>query len=991
MKHIFTTILATIVAKMVMTSAVFGQNFTSRATIDQNFCGSSVIVVMERGVDGMNLFSDVQTTAAATEATVETVISVETTTAAAFGSFEMVYVQNLTYIPRDPQETRGPRRMPRMLNEETFRQIVLLRLQDDCKQNVLDVIEVLRFTPGVYFAEPNYVFEIAARTPNDPFFSGLWGMQSIQAPEAWAITVGSHDVKVGVIDIGFQAHSDLNANFGTGWDFNRNRELTVATMTENTARGDHGNHVAGTIGAVGDNGVGVTGVSWNVTLVPFEVWNGNMAGDIGGWGHHQLAALNRAIADNIPVVNMSMSGGQALITAIQNNFRGLFVWAAGNDGNNPLRDPNVDNSVAGYLPNNMLGVGAHDQNNARASFSNFGVRTVEIWAPGVGINSTVLNNGYGVAQGTSMAAPHVAGVAALLMSLDPDLTGSELKNLILEGAVPITIVQPSRTPGTHQSLRLNAHGSVELLANIDNAPIFVGFEETANTDLPSGWTHSAGHTDAWRTTDNTIVGVQGNQEPHTGNRQLVRGPQDAGNSAWAFSQPVRLVAGVAHEIRFWYRAPGTQTQFDNFKAQVGATRSLTGSGNNTQMIGGTTILQVNNQRVQEWTEVVFEFRPTFTGVFYIGFHCMTASGQGSFIAIDDISIVAFPGNDLELIMDRFSFTQFPTFMQIPTFSARARNNGRDMQFNVVFSGTLNGNSIGQSSPPVFTLPVGATSANMTFVPNPRTASLGNNTLTYIVNSVVPNQGTSNTLTFTFTGTENVLAVDNATTFTEGFGSDAQPMTFGTVIELTDHVFVNGIQVGFSDASTQNYSISLFAMTDDLTLAPTPLFTQEATRNATGFSTVNVPRTPLRAGGRYFVAINQLSSANISVAFDGVDGRMIYVRDGNNLTPTSGFGAPAIRMVLENDPNQTNIVTVETGHAPSLQVFPNPVTDQLHIVIPSEARDLFENTPVEIFDMNGQRVFAAPITGYQTTIDISHLPNGMYIVRIGNNTVRIIKQ
>jgi len=364
----------------------------------------------------------------------------------------------LTYIPSDSRA----RRVPGLINEETFTQIVLLRLPTDDKQNVLDVIEHLRFAPGVYYAEPNYFVELTSITPNDPRFNELWGMTNIQAPQAWAITTGSRDIRVALIDIGYQSHNDLNANFDFthAWCFFSNQPLTLSNLGNTlphaaTQIGHHGNHVAGTIGAVGNNNLGVAGVNWQVSIVPFEVFSQMVDNQPRGSSANQLAALTRAIAHDIPVVNMSMGGFNSLRIHIRDNFRGLFVWSGGNSATN--RD--IDLAFM-EIPNNALGVGALAQNNTRASFSCYGARTVQIWAPGQSILSTVLSNGYAMASGTSMASPHVAGVAALMLSINPDLTGEQLKSLILDAAIPVTIQQPATDPGSHLSLRLNAYGAV---------------------------------------------------------------------------------------------------------------------------------------------------------------------------------------------------------------------------------------------------------------------------------------------------------------------------------------------------------------------------------------------------------------------------------------------------------------------------------------------------------------------------------------------------
>jgi len=838
MKRILTTVVAAWVVATLTISPLFGQNFTSRATLDQNFCGSSVLVIMERGVDGMVLFS--------TESAPTTAVA----TASAVSGIALQYVQDLTYMPRDAY---GIRHIPNLLNVEKFQQIVLLRTEAYGKQHVLDLIEQLRFVNGVYYAEPNYFFETALR-PNDPSFGQQWGMQSIQAEAAWAITTGSRDVRVGVIDIGFQGHTDLNANFDFtyAWCFNSNQALTPGNLGNTLPSpasqvGWHGNHVAGIIGAVGNNNIGVAGVAWHVSLVPFEVFSGFSGNSPVGRSDWQVAAVNRSIQNNIPIINMSMGGGdsESMRVAIQ-NYRGLFVWAAGNAASN------LDVAVGPNIPN-RLAVGAHNLNNQRTSFSCYGERAVEIWAPGIDIFSTTLNNSHQNAQGTSMAAPHVAGVAALMLSVNSSLTGAQLKSLMLEGSLPITIQQPATNPGQHQSRRLSAAGALAAVgAGIAFAPVFQGFEETINNDLPEYWQHS-GASVVWQTACSFVDGATGtpnvvwDTEPHTGGRQMVRLGRNAGHFAWAFSEPMMLFAGTTYVVSFWYKAPGFSPigAWDNFRVQIGRTRSLTGTGMDAQMQGATTVHLHNYQRVPHWTRVTMEFTPTVTGPHFVGFQCRTMAGTGWMIAIDDVWVAP----SVNITLSEADIYEFPS------------------------------------------APIGYSPQT------PRTITIQN----------------------------------------------------------TQNEPTGELSITLSGRDTSNFVLS------------TPTIPNIAGDGTAEFSVV--PQDGLGVGV-YIETITVIGDNNTSASF-------------------------TVLFIVSDPTSIADAFVVETGHAPSLQVFPNPVTDQLHIVIPSETRGF-----VEIFDMNGQRVFTQHVETLHATslhndntivIDISHLPNGVYIVRIGNNAVRIIKQ
>jgi len=433
----------------LLTSSFFGQNFTNHTTIDQEFCGSSVIVIMDRTVGGIN------------RAPAQMGV---------FDAIQHVSIVDLTAMPDvGTVQTLST-------NPETFQQILLLEFEQDNKQNVLDVIEQLRFTPGVYYAAPNYFRELAAsRHPNDHFWGtgALWAMGNIQAPLAWGITIGSRDVRVAVIDIGFQSHNDLNANLIAGHCFFSNQPLTTAnlgtTLPPAAQSVSHGNHVAGTIGAVGNNSIGVVGVNWEVSMAPLEVFAQMAGASPITTDARMIHAITWAINNNIPIVNMSLSGFGTLASVrnhIRNNFSGLVVWSAGNMGTN-----NIDNQIpthGTFNIHNIIGVGALGPTNQRASYSSFGATSVAIYAPGGDaaagglIFSTVFNNDFGNNQGTSMAAPHVTGVAALLLSVDPTLSAAHLKYFILQGAVPITVSTPV---GLQNTRRLCAFGALQALQN----------------------------------------------------------------------------------------------------------------------------------------------------------------------------------------------------------------------------------------------------------------------------------------------------------------------------------------------------------------------------------------------------------------------------------------------------------------------------------------------------------------------------------------------
>ncbi len=341
-------------------------------------------------------------------------------------------------------------------------------------------LHALRANPNVAYAEPNWIYTTDA-VSNDPYYTNgsLWGMYGdtttpanpygSQAGEAWANGyTGSNSVYVGIIDEGVQyTHPDLSANVWTnpydppdgidndgngyvddvhGWDFDGNNN-TIYDGTQD----DHGTHVTGTIGAQGGNGQGVAGVNWNVTYI-----DAKFLGRRGGTTANAIKAvdyftdLKTRHGLNIVALNNSWGGGgysQGLQDAITRAAKAdiLFIAAAGNSSSNndtaASYPSNYDTTVgtstesaASY--DSVVAVAAIDSNGNLASFSNYGKNTVDLGAPGVGIYSTLPTNSYGSYSGTSMATPHVTGAAALYASAHPGATADQIKQALLNTAIP---------------------------------------------------------------------------------------------------------------------------------------------------------------------------------------------------------------------------------------------------------------------------------------------------------------------------------------------------------------------------------------------------------------------------------------------------------------------------------------------------------------------------------------------------------------------------
>ncbi len=368
----------------------------------------------------------------------------------------------------------------------------------------------------VRYVEPNYVVSADA-TPNDPSYAQLWGMNNtgqtggtpdadIDAPEAWDVQTGSSSVVVGVTDSGVDfGHPDLTAqqwvntgeNCGSsdpsiscadrtdgvdddgnsliddwrGWDWVNNDNNP---LDDN----NHGTHVAGTIGAVGNNSIGVVGANWNVKIAAMKFLNA--AGN--GSTANAISATLYSANEGIPISNNSWGGGgfsQALLDAIEYGAsRGmLFVAAAGNF--------NVNNDVSPHYPSSyasdvITAVAATEHTDSRWSSSNYGATSVDLGAPGVGILSTIPGGGYASFNGTSMATPHVAGAAALVKARYPSATAYGLKALLMRTVDPNASLNGLTVTGG----RLNMNSAVSC-ANAAKGVVLAPFNGfSVNTGQP---------------------------------------------------------------------------------------------------------------------------------------------------------------------------------------------------------------------------------------------------------------------------------------------------------------------------------------------------------------------------------------------------------------------------------------------------------------------------------------------------------------------------
>lgn len=436
----------------------------STATIADDFCDRSIIVVINEKHSQIT-----------TESTQQNDIVKNNFI---FNDIGVRSIRDLTALPRNnivkttnnKLVTNGEM-IKQHLSTVTFRQILHIELEIAGKQNVLDTVKQLQKTEGIRYVGPNMFYDDLTPTPNDARLAEQWaliGETGIGSTGAWGITPGSRSVRVGIIDSGIAQHDDFNITnaYGVvthsnvdrdaGWDFFNGNGIT------DDDNNGHGTSSAGIVGAMGNNGIGVTGVAQQVTLVPLQTRS-------SGNSHSSVAMIDavthaRNLWDTdrrISILSMSISGfglNTALRDAIA-TYQGLFVWSAGNNGDNLDNFINIDSFD---LPN-LISVGGHNRERTRsiwnsAQSSSFG-NAVDVYAPGghqgydriENILTTTIENNYRFFNGTSAAAPHVAGVAALMLSINPNLTAAQLKMGIRNSA---TVDNNFATSAGHQTARL---------------------------------------------------------------------------------------------------------------------------------------------------------------------------------------------------------------------------------------------------------------------------------------------------------------------------------------------------------------------------------------------------------------------------------------------------------------------------------------------------------------------------------------------------------
>lgn len=344
-------------------------------------------------------------------------------------------------------------------------------------ETVEQVVLELEALPEVEYAEPNYLRQVQqVAPPNDPRFDWQWALhntgQALPVPEtfpampgadigalaAWSHTTGSHDVVVAIIDTGVDLeHPELAPNRWQGSDGNAGRSF-IGSSTDTRDLEGHGTRMAGIIGARGANGIGMAGVSWDVSLMVLRVFGSSGSGSVD----NIVAAIDYAVANGAQIINASFGATRTAsrfereAIAAAGAAGVLFVAAACNDGadnDNSAGDTNPCYPASYDLPN-IIAVAATDSADGLIPESNYGARTVHLGAPGRNILTLSpllpgqsVNDSLNFVTGTSAAAAFVTGAAALLLAQNPALDAGLMRAALLENVEPATNLQARTVSG----------------------------------------------------------------------------------------------------------------------------------------------------------------------------------------------------------------------------------------------------------------------------------------------------------------------------------------------------------------------------------------------------------------------------------------------------------------------------------------------------------------------------------------------------------------
>jgi len=448
------------------------------------------------------------------------------------------------------------------------------------------------------------------------------------------------------------------------------------------------------------------------------------------------------------------------------------------------------------------------------------------------------------------------------------------------------------------------------------------FESTTGTALPTGWTRSTTSGYYWRTGNSStswggLTGVPGAE----GSSRYVGIPYTttANSGSWLWTPAMNLTAGTAYSISFYTILYGWDDpiEYESLRVSIGQTASDVGMT--------TTLWESTIEWMEDWTKITLTYTPTTSGNHYLGFFAFTPAGTGLFITVDNVLVSVPRNNDISAVAIH-PYSQIPVSQPIfPTISAQAKNVGKLPQTNVKLNVSLNSAAIGTSTS-VPTLNPDAV-ANLSVPTSGQTYLLGTNSMAYNVSQTETDEDpTDNTVTRTFTGTNNLFATDNGTIATYYYG--VATAGYGNIYTFTKTTKLCQVQSYFYVDGTNNastYGVEIYQVTGENTINPTPIFSQlgypkSTTAAAWAYATLSTPIN--LPAGSYFVCvtgdyINILGDANTF-------GRHGYISSGSTLQSVDP--ALFVRVVVDlPDNNLTVSPTFPYTQIPATQTLPTTLT------------------------------------------------------------------
>lgn len=351
------------------------------------------------------------------------------------------------------------------VSENDFYQTLEIKLSTNDIDSLHKAINELSKREDVINVQPNYIYN-AVSVPNDTCKNDQYTIEKMELNDAWNLTTGKHSFKVGVIDSGINRR---NPDLVNRYDAKLSKSFIDNYTPDVSGNDEHGTHVAGIIGAEGNNSKGIAGVCWDVSLVSLRTADDN--GD--SYYTNIVRAIEYAKENNIKLLNFSSRGvnyDDSFKNAIK-SYKGLIVCSSGNDHKD--LDGDFNSYPTEFRLPNVISVGSCDYFDINQDYSNYSPRLVDLVAPGENILSTY-SNSYNYKSGTSMAAPQVTGVAALIWSKYPDLSAAEVKAAILNNVDKGYYLEDKVKTGG----RLNAF---KALSSIENKKFIVHFDSNGGS------------------------------------------------------------------------------------------------------------------------------------------------------------------------------------------------------------------------------------------------------------------------------------------------------------------------------------------------------------------------------------------------------------------------------------------------------------------------------------------------------------------------------